>query len=162
MSHNPKVCGFPFAFQEFKGLTAISVLTASKLINEFNVYFRTYNVNIAMNDVNRSVYKMDNLKDFDSQYETIKTIHFEDYFKGAVEVYLFTDYKTSREVLLNKIKESHIKIRQNNLKTKISSKKQSVNLTNLHKDSKVDKEIVKEYLKSLDKFHTASLFSDLD
>jgi len=135
------------------GLTAISAHKASELITKYNIYFRLHCIpieeyayrNFDFDLLDNTIYKLDNSLSFDKQYNSLKTI----LLGYESKVYFYTDFVENKEILLQKIRESHTTLKNKNI---------SITLTNLTKESKVKKPFVQEYIESLEKYKTGSLF----
>jgi len=127
------------------GLTFISPDQAFKFVNEYNLYFSLFCGAKAMYKQDTDIYKIDNLKDLTKQLDKIKSLNFPD----KSTVYLYTDFIQNKQVLLQKIRESHVKLKNQN---------KPITMTNLKNDTKLNKTFVEEYLSSLEKNKTNSLF----
>jgi len=127
------------------GLTFISAQQAHNLVSEYNLYFSLFCGAKAGYPQDTDIYKIDNLKDLTEQLDKIKTLN----FPCKSTVYLYTDFIQNKEILLQKIRESHTTLKNKNI---------PITLTNLKKESKVKKPFVQEYIESLEKHKTASLF----
>jgi hypothetical protein len=129
------------------GLSFISPQQAYKIVGEYNLYFSLFCGDKAGYPQDTDIYKIDNLKDLTEQLDKIKTLNFPE----TSTVYLYTDFIQNKDILLLKIRESH-----NTLK----AKKIPITLTNLKKESKLEKTFVKKYIDSLEVNKTTSLFED--
>jgi len=127
------------------GLNNISPQQAYNLVSEYNLYFSLFCGAKAGYPQDTDIYKIDNLKDLTEQLDKIKTLN----FPCKSTVYLYTDFIQNKEILLQKIRESHTALKNKNI---------PITLTNLKKESKVKKPFVQEYIESLEKYKTASLF----
>ena len=127
------------------GLNNISPQQAYNLVSEYNLYFSLFCGAKASYKQDTDIYRIDNLKDLTEQLDKIKALNFPD----KSTVYLYTDFIQNKEILLQKIRESHITLKNKNI---------PLTVTNLKKESKLEKTFVKEYISSLEKNQTKSLF----
>jgi hypothetical protein len=144
---------YPLHSKDTTGLVPISADVATHLIKQFNVYFRIYAVpndefgyrNFNFDLIDHSIYQLDNLKDFDRQYASIKSIH----FTFDTTVYFYTDYRENKPLIYNRLK----------LSSKVlKSQSKSITMTNLKNETKISKSFILDYLSSLEKNPTLSLF----
>ena len=108
------------------GLTYISPLQARNFITQYNVYFS-------------------NFIPFNTQYEYLERLN----FPLKTTIYLYTDYKENKEILLNKVKSAYVELKKKN---------ESATVTKLNQLTRVSKPICKEYVESLEPNRTMSLF----
>jgi len=146
---------FPFYSTTHDGLTPLSAGVARDMISKYNIYFRIYAVpsneygyrNFDFNLIDHNIYQMDNLKCFDNQHSSIKSINFE--FDSTV--YFYTDYKENEALVKNRL-ELACEV--------LKSKSKSITLTNLKSETKLKKDVVSNFINSLEKNQTASLFEE--
>ena len=102
---------YPIHAQNEIGLTAISAHKASELISRYNIYFRLYCIpndeygyrNFNFNLIDNRIYKLDNYKNFDRQYNQIKSLRMD--FESTV--YFYTDNKEDSELVENRLLLAH-------------------------------------------------------
>ena len=135
------------------GLTSISAKQASELITKYNIYFKyepipQYAKFVPSFDITNkftTVYKLDSLISFDSQFKSIKSLTLLD----QSTVYFFTDHKSNKDLVTKKLELAH---------QLLLSNQKSITLTNMKKESKLKDTDIKKYISSLEPYQTQSLF----
>lgn len=149
------ITNFKFHSTDVRGLTDISAVQASQLINKYNIYYR-YNPSYRLgNQVlyfdfdNRfkNIYQLYNLVNFNVQLKQIKAITFLD----DSTVSFFTDYQDNKDLIQHQLQETH-KV--------LISKKLSITLTNFRAELLVNlkDDDIKAFILSLEPYQTNSLF----
>jgi hypothetical protein len=125
---------YPFASRnKEKYYWSISPKQASELIHEYNIYFNYCAPELPTHTQEFDYYKLFNDKSFDEQYEHIKTLKFP--FQNRI--FFYTDHKTNETILKRKIIEARQLLEQKN---------KSLSMTNIHKVTKLKKEVIKKLL----------------
>ncbi|MCK5111076.1 MAG: hypothetical protein KAQ94_06100 [Arcobacteraceae bacterium] len=119
-------------------LTSISAKQVDEFIKDYNVYFKAFSEDVLANQVDTNIYQIDNLKDFDEQYEDIKNLMPSSSVK---HISFYTNWIKNEAIQLKKVEDSCNLLKSENKSTCISS---------LQKHSQVSKEICEQYLKSLE------------
>lgn len=95
------------AFNTDKGLTTISAHQASELISKYNIYFRAVSAGdqeyIPTHALDYSIYQLDNLKNFDKQYQQIKSIN----FPNRSTISFYTDHKENEMIVKHRVELAH-------------------------------------------------------
>lgn len=136
---------FKYFRKDNRGLVNISALQVDDMISKFNIYFSTYDLSVPKYEQTPCVYQLDNLKSFNKQFKDIKKLNAP--FDNSVHFY--TDFKQNKELIFKRISEANQIIEYRNKRVTVNS---------LANESRADKYMIAEYLKSKEKYPTKSLF----
>jgi hypothetical protein len=147
---------FVKAFDNPKGLQPLSSAQAVANINKYNVYFKLdilseyFNQHINQFDIDKkyqNVYKIDPLKDYDTQYKQIVN----QTNPNFDIIRFYTDYKESTQIIQNRLELSYQALLED---------KKSPTKTNLKQHSKIKKdELILKFLDSKETYKTGDLFA---
>ena len=108
----------------------VDVPTARKLFVDYNIYFRYYNPRIDTHIQEFDYFILDSLKDFNEQFNHIKTLCFPDFAK----IFFSTDYKTNNTILKRKILEA---------KEILNKKNKTFSVSNISEIIKIKRDVIR-------------------
>lgn len=146
---------YPIHAQNDIGLTPISAHQASEKISKYNVYFKLHCIptdeyvynKFDFDSLDNRIYKLDNYRNFDKQYYELKTI----LLGYDSRIRFYTDNKEDSEMVENRLLLAHYIL---------IKRCKTINTSNLKKITKLNKDDVSNYVDSLEKNKTASLFEN--